>query len=152
MLGDLVALLVPLSVATALTLSRFLRPATAGPYSPPLRVALPVSAWPAATPLAPAGLDILWIGLIVLLVSPVSFAMIATGPRYIPSAEVSLLLLLETVLGPLWVWLGVAEVPTTQAFVGGAVLLATLTAHSLASLRREQRSPAVRWRPSGHSG
>jgi len=133
--GDLVALLVPLGIATAFTLPRVLRLENAWPYYAFAGLLTSGFAFPAAAPLAPGGLDILWIALIVLLVSPVSFAMIATGPRYIPSAEVSLLLLLETVLGPLWVWLGVGEAPTARAWLGGAVLLATLVWHSLASLR-----------------
>lgn len=138
-LGDLVALFVPLSIAVALTVTRLIRIENAWPYyalSGPLTAAI---AWPAAAPLAPAGLDVLWIGLIVLVVSPLSFAMVSIGPRYLPSAEVSLILLLETVLGPIWVWLGVGEVPTLGAWIGGAILLITLAAHSLASRRKESR-------------
>ena len=39
------------------------------------------------------------------VVLPVSFVALTVGPAYIPAAEVSLLLLLETVLGPVWVYL-----------------------------------------------
>ena len=66
---------------------------------------------------------------------PVAFGLIATGPRYIPAAEVALLLLLETVLGAFAVWVAVGEVPSLATMVGGVVLIAVLAAHSIATLR-----------------
>ncbi|MDX1739552.1 MAG: DMT family transporter, partial [Alphaproteobacteria bacterium] len=62
-----------------------------------------------------------WASLLILglIVLPVSFGCMTIGPRYIPSAEVSLLLLLETTLGPLWVWLGTGEAPSNNEYVGG---------------------------------
>ncbi len=90
---------------------------------------------PAANP-ASAGLRD-WVLLVVLglVVGPVAFGLIATGPRFIPAAEVALLLLLQTVLGAYWVWLAVGEVPGTATVVGGLLLLAVLAAHSVATLR-----------------
>lgn len=149
-IGDLIALVVPLSIALAFTVTRLLRIENAWPYYALSGPITALMAWPSAAPLAPAGLDVLWIALIVLIVSPLSFALISIGPRHLPSAEVSLLLLLETVLGPLWVWLGVGEAPTARAFIGGAILLATLIWHSLASLRRERRPPEVALTPAPH--
>ena len=35
-------------------------------------------------------------------------------------------MLLETVLGPFWVWLGVGETPGLLAFIGGAIVIAAL--------------------------
>ena len=67
-----------------------------------------------------------------------SFAFITWGPRFLPAAQVGLLMLLETVISPLWVWLGLGEVPSNRAFEGGAVVLLVLVAHSLYDLKREQ--------------
>ena len=92
------------------------------------------------------------LGLVVLglVVSPVAFGLIALGPRFIPAAEVALLLLLETVLGALWVWLALDEIPTAATFVGGSILLAVLTSHSIAALRSLQpQSPGSRSRSEG---
>jgi len=93
-----------------------------------------------ALPLAPTlvlrGTDVpatLALGLVVL---PLAMALLAQGPRYLPVAEVSLIMLLETVLGPYWVWLVIGERPSTLAFLGGAIVLSTLAAHALAGLRR----------------
>jgi hypothetical protein len=68
----------------------------------------------AAAPIAPAAVvlgdaQLAYMLAMGLFVVPVSFALITLGPRYLPAAEVSLLMLLETVLGPLWVWLAIGE-------------------------------------------
>lgn len=76
-----------------------------------------------------------WVLLMAVVVGPVAVGLISAGPRYLPAAEVSLLILLEAVLGPFWVWLVLGEEPTTAALVGGAVVLATLALHSLWGLR-----------------
>jgi drug/metabolite transporter (DMT)-like permease len=76
-----------------------------------------------------------------LIVVPVSFAFITVGPRYLPAPEVGLLLLLETVLGPIWVWLVIGEYPGDLALLGGALVVATLAGHTIAGGRR--RRPAL---------
>jgi drug/metabolite transporter (DMT)-like permease len=67
---------------------------------------------------------------------PIAFALITLGPRYISASEVSLLMLIETVLGPTWVWLVLGEQPSPTTYAGGAVVLGALIAHSVISLRR----------------
>ena len=59
----------------------------------------------------------------------------------LPAPEVALLLLLETVLGPLWVWLGIDEVPSPAAFLGGGIVVCTLVLHSIWRLRRPTPPP-----------
>lgn len=73
---------------------------------------------------------------------PAATALFLLGPRYLQSSEVALMLLLETVLGPFWVWLVLSEVPSTQTVIGGAVIIVTLAIHSYAShsAARQQRS------------
>ena len=62
-------------------------------------------------------------------------ALLMLGPRYLPAAEVSMITLLEIVIGPLLVWVGVGEVPGTYSLIGGAVILTAITIHSLIRLR-----------------
>jgi drug/metabolite transporter (DMT)-like permease len=57
--------------------------------------------------------------------------LLTIAPRMAPAAEVGLIMLVETVLGPLWVWLGIGEEPSVQTLVGGAVVLLTLTGHTI---------------------
>ncbi len=80
-------------------------------------------------------------GLLLLLgglVLPVAFAMITLGPRYLQAPEVSLILLTETVLGPLWVWLALNEVPHSRTLIAGLLIIGTLLIHTLLSLRQEK--------------
>ncbi len=83
---------------------------------------------PFATPLAVAGGEILYIAIAGLLVLPVAFGLLSVAPRHLPTAEVSLIMLLETILGPLWVWLVVGEMPLRATLLGGALVLLTLIA------------------------
>lgn len=61
------------------------------------------------------------------------------GSRHLPAAELTLLSLTEVVLGPVWVWLGVGEVPSLATLLGGAIVLGAIAGHALSGLRR--------WRP-----
>lgn len=70
-----------------------------------------------------------WLLLLAFVVVPASLALIMTGPRYISAAEVALLMLLETALGPLWVWLVLGEEPPAATLFGGAVIIGTLLVH-----------------------
>lgn len=97
-------------------------------------LALPVAPGIAVTP-RDAGLLLLLGGIII----PVSFALITLGPRYISAPEVSLLMLIETALGPTWVWLFLGETPSGRTLLGGAVLLGALAVHAVVSLRRGER-------------
>lgn len=65
------------------------------------------------------------------VVLPTAFGMMAVGPRYLPAPEVGLILLGETVLGPLWVWLVLHEEPGSSTLWGGTVVVGTLALHSL---------------------
>jgi drug/metabolite transporter (DMT)-like permease len=98
-------------------------------------------ALPAASIGSADGSDWAFLVVLGLVVTPVAFGLIALGPRFIPAAEVALLLLLETVLGALWVWIALDEIPTAATFVGGSILLAVLTSHSIAALRSLQPQP-----------
>ncbi len=59
----------------------------------------------------------------------------ALGGRVVPAAEMSLLALLEVLLGPVWVWLVLGETTTSATLVGGAVVLAALVFNTLAGQR-----------------
>ena len=47
------------------------------------------------------------------------------GAKYLPSAELALLSLMEVVGGILWVWLpifGINEIPSTTVIIGGIII------------------------------
>ncbi len=89
-----------------------------------------------AQPLLVAPVDA---GLLLLLggaILPISFAMITLTPRYLQAPEISLILLTETVLGPIWVWLALGEAPYARTLIAGFLILGTLVIHTLLSLRQ----------------
>lgn len=65
------------------------------------------------------------------------------GSRSVPAAELVLLSLAEVVLGPLWVWLLLGEVPTTNTLIGGAVLLGAIAGNALSGIRRKPPPPIM---------
>ena len=80
--------------------------------------------------------DAVWLGLLGLIVLPISFGLISIGPRYLPAPEVSLIVLLEAVIGPLWAWAFISQLPTLVSLAGGALIVATLAVYFLTGLRR----------------
>ena len=65
------------------------------------------------------------------------------GPRYIPAPEVSLLSLLEAVIGPVWVWLALGEKPEPATLIGGGFIIALLAGNALISLRETSPETAI---------
>jgi len=72
----------------------------------------------------------------------VSFSLITIAPRYMPAAEVGMIMPLETVLGTLIAWVWITEVPSIDALIGGSIVIITLFCHSWYStkLARNQLS------------
>ena len=70
------------------------------------------------------------------------FLLFTAGARLIPAAESALIGMLETVLGPLWVWLVVNEQPGATTLIGGTLILAALLVNTLLDLATANRSPA----------
>ncbi|WP_167730498.1 DMT family transporter [Terasakiella sp. SH-1] len=68
-----------------------------------------------------------------------AFVLLGLGAKRIPSPEVSLLMLLETIIGPIWVWLALNEVPSINALFGGTIVVGTLALHALASLKAKRQ-------------
>ena len=89
-----------------------------------------------------------WIALLALTL-PFATLLITLGPRYLPASEVSLLMLLETVLGPLLVWLFLAEQPPRETLWGGSLILLVLALHALVGLHRQRRKTRQKDLPPG---
>ncbi len=57
------------------------------------------------------------------------------GARYLPAAEITLLSLTEIVLGPVWVWMVIGEVPGVLTVVGGTIVLLSIAGQAFFTLR-----------------
>jgi drug/metabolite transporter (DMT)-like permease len=138
LLGDLAAFGAAFSIALAISLSR-LSGANMG-YASLLSQVVPLI-FALAPVISAGGLAITypwWAVLNGAVIIPISFFCLGVAPRFIGGAQVAMFYLLETILTPIWVWMIFKEVPTNQALVGGALLLAALIAHTVWEVRREQ--------------
>jgi len=81
------------------------------------------------------GNDLTIIPLMCIMCVAIPFVLITLAPRYITAAEVNLFFLLETILGPLWVWLVIHEQPSIETIIGGIVIIGTIAVHSIMALR-----------------
>ena len=87
-------------------------------------------AWPLAAPAAVSPEDIgLLLGLGVVVV-PASTMLLSLGTKHLPAPDVTLIMMLEMLLGPLWVWLALGEIPAEATVAGGVLILLTVVGHS----------------------
>jgi len=82
------------------------------------------------------GNDFLFIPAMCIFCVAIPFVLITLAPRYITAAEVNLFFLLETVLGPFWVWLVIKEQPSMETIIGGVVIILTIATHSFLALKK----------------
>ena len=79
--------------------------------------------------------DLIIVPLMCILCVAIPFVLVTIAPRFIPAAEVNLFFLLETIIGPIWVWLIIKEQPSIETLYGGAVIIATIAIHSFLKLK-----------------
>tara|TARA_B100000686_G_scaffold45473_1_gene48426 strand:- start:760 stop:1641 length:882 start_codon:yes stop_codon:yes gene_type:complete len=82
------------------------------------------------------GSDIGIIPLMCIMCVAIPFVLVTLAPRYITAAEVNLFFLLETILGPLWVWLVIKEQPSFETIIGGVIIILTIATHSILALKK----------------
>ena len=79
--------------------------------------------------------DLIIVPLMCILCVAIPFVLVTIAPRFIPAAEVNLFFLLETIIGPIWVWLIIKEQPSLETMQGGAVIIATIAIHSFIKIK-----------------
>ena len=80
--------------------------------------------------------DIFIVPLMCILCVAIPFVLVTIAPRFITAAEVNLFFLLETILGPIWVWLVIKEQPSLETIIGGIIIILTLAIHSSLALKK----------------
>ncbi len=80
--------------------------------------------------------DILWAVFMGAVILAGGMVLYTLGSRVVPAAELTLLSLVEVLLGPLWVWLFLNETASPATFAGGAILLAAIAGNALSGARR----------------
>lgn len=98
---------------------------------------------PFAHPMAVGLADLSYLALMGFVIVPVSLVLFLGGARYAPAAEVALLALVETVLGPFWAWIGVGEVPSQMALVGGGIVISAIFLNAWLGMHDNHRARRV---------
>ncbi len=144
--GDLWALCVSASYAAALTAVRKVKDTSMIPAIPVAYIGAALVMLPWATPVETFQTQwqlVLGHGAFIAA----GTCLLTLGPRYISSAEVSLLILLESVLAPILVWVVVGEDPGPWALVGGAVVIGALFVSNLIALLGRSRRAVPTLKP-----
>ena len=79
--------------------------------------------------------DLIIVPMMCILCVAIPFVLVTIAPRFIPAAEVNLFFLLETIIGPIWVWLIIKEQPTIETLQGGLIIITTIAIHSFLKLK-----------------
>lgn len=69
----------------------------------------------------------------------IGFWCFTVATRYIMASEVALFSLTESILGPVWVWIGVGEQPSLLTLAGSLVVLVSVSAYCINGIRAERR-------------
>ena len=80
--------------------------------------------------------DLIFIPLMCVMCVAIPFVLVTIAPRFIPAEEVNLFFLLETIIGPFWVWLVINEQPSIETIQGGVVIILTIAIHSFLKLKK----------------
>jgi drug/metabolite transporter (DMT)-like permease len=137
--GNLIALCIPLGFGANVVILRKHRSAVdmmpsvllAGIFS--MVIALPF-----ALPLAVSARDLALLSLMGTVQLGAGLLLMMVAVRYLASAEIGLLSILEIVFGTLSVWVLIGERPSRAALIGGCIVTGALVANQIAGLRRAQ--------------
>jgi len=143
LVGDLLAIVMATSFATATVLIRRHPEIQMAPAAALATALTALVALPLADPLRTASRDLALLAFFGVGQFGAGFLLFMAGARLIPAAQSSLIGMLETVLGPLWVWLVLSERPGAASLAGGALILAALLANTLVDLVTPRWPPAT---------
>ena len=79
--------------------------------------------------------DIIFVPLMCIMCVAIPFVLVTIAPRFIPAEEVNLFFLLETIIGPFWVWLVINEQPSIETIQGGTIIILTIAVHSFNKIK-----------------
>ena len=80
-------------------------------------------------------MDLFIVPLMCILCVAIPFVLVTIAPRFIPAAEVNLFFLLETIMGPIWVWFVIKEQPSMETLHGGVIIITAIAIHSFLKLK-----------------
>jgi drug/metabolite transporter (DMT)-like permease len=92
---------------------------------------------PLAWPLQASTHDLTLLAFMGVVQLAVGCILFVRATPHLTAAEISLIGLLESLLAPLWVWIGVGERPSDIALLGGLIVIGSLVLNEILALRRK---------------
>jgi drug/metabolite transporter (DMT)-like permease len=133
--GDIFGLITAFGLACNAVLARFAKDRDLVPSAVIGKLCVAVFAFFFVESFALVEKDLIIVPLMCVMCVALPFVLVTIAPRFIPAEEVNLFFLLETIIGPIWVWLIIKEQPSMEVLQGGLVIIATIAIHSFLKLR-----------------
>jgi drug/metabolite transporter (DMT)-like permease len=141
-LGESMAFLSPLSFAVVIVVARRYRGISMTPATALAQVLLVLGGLPFVHAGQLHAADVGWLALLGLGQQGFGLVFFTIGARLIPAAAMGLILLLESVLGVVWGWLGTSEGPNLATVLGGLIVLGAVALKLRDDNRRLGRAAA----------
>jgi drug/metabolite transporter (DMT)-like permease len=134
--GDVFGLITAFGLACNAVLARFAKDRDLVPSAVIGKLCVAIFALFFVESFALVGKDLIIVPLMCVMCVAIPFVLVTIAPRFIPAEEVNLFFLLETIIGPIWVWLIIKEQPSIEALQGGLVIITTIAIHSFLKLKK----------------
>jgi len=134
--GDIFGLITAFGLACNAVLARFAKDRDLVPSAVIGKLCVAVFALFFVENFSLVGSDLIIVPLMCVMCVAIPFVLVTIAPRFIPAEEVNLFFLLETIIGPIWVWLIINERPSLEALQGGLVIIITIAIHSFLKLKK----------------
>ena len=134
--GDLFGLITAFGLACNAVIARFAKDRDLVPSAVIGKLCVAIFAFLFADSFSLVGTDLIIVPLMCIMCVAIPFVLVTIAPRFIPAEEVNLFFLLETIIGPFWVWLVIKEQPSIETIQGGAVIILTIAIHSYLKLKK----------------
>jgi drug/metabolite transporter (DMT)-like permease len=133
--GDLFGIITAFGLACNAVIARFAKNRDLVPSAVIGKLCVAIFAFFFVDSFSLIGTDLIIVPLMCVMCVAIPFVMVTIAPRFIPAEEVNLFFLLETIIGPFWVWMVIKEQPSIETIQGGAVIILTIAVHSFLKLK-----------------
>ena len=134
--GDLFGLITAFGLACNAVIARFAKNRDLVPSAVIGKLCVAIFAFFFVDTFSLVGTDLIFIPLMCIMCVAIPFVLVTIAPRFIPAEEVNLFFLLETIIGPFWVWMVIQEQPSVETIQGGIIIILTIAIHSYLKLKK----------------
>ena len=134
--GDLFGLITAFGLACNAVIARFAKNRDLVPSAVIGKLCVAIFAFFLVDTFSLVGTDLIFVPLMCVMCVAIPFVLVTIAPRFIPAEEVNLFFLLETIIGPFWVWFIINEQPSIETIQGGSIILLTIAIHSFLKLKQ----------------